>query len=261
MMPSVLPDQIIRECLRRIEARYPHTVQTVLVGDGGEPATAMMLEIERLRACQDHLLAMTPLPGNFRSDHVWQGYPPGFRFQTVVSQVAAPAPVAAPVAAPVQPAQAPNIIVVPSGNQQIVYGGPHPGYAPVPPDQFPSPVAGIPNVPYGTPMPAPVQPADVPQAMPPDSVSVARPVVPTTTVTDPVAVTSRPPPEVWSSGKEALFLASVRAVNGDHASAELLTEFASEVGLDVSTFCQRVISERARTLEIWKTMQGDQRNV
>lgn len=266
-MIQVHPDEIIDECRRRVEAKYHPTVQSVIVGDGGDPASAMLLEVERLRACQDHLLAMTPLPHNYRSDHFWQGYPPGFRFQTVVNQVQGvqqPAPVAAPVQA-----QQPQIIVVPvgGGGQQVVLGGmgtdqarvvSNPPMMAAPSEFVQHPVYSVPPQ-MGMPSPACDQP--VMQAAPQPMQSPS-PYVP------PVSNRSAPPQQpqpaqqqrrsdrIWSANHEAMAQAATKALDGDVASQSLLRPFANEMGLDLNTFCQRLVSERARTLEVWTQIEG-----
>lgn len=259
MAYSVLPDEIINECRRRIEFRYSSVARTAVLGDGGDPAQSMLLEIERLRACADHLLAMSPIPVTYRSDHFWQGYPPGFRFMTQV--VAAPVAAAAAIA-PMQ-APAPHVIVVnPGGGQQVVMGGQpmvqpgtqqpyatqtpytHPqNFAPqlAPGVHFSAPPPEMMQQPY-SPMPTGVVNPPAPAAHAPVPVRVPFPAA------QPAASPVRGAQsfDVWDDKKEQMFRACVAALDGDAEMIELVTEFArTRAGLDLNTFAQRIISERA----------------
>lgn len=255
MVIQVHPDEIIDECRRRVEAKYHPTAQSVIVGDGGDPASAMLLEVERLRACQDHLLAMTPLPHNFRSDHFWQGYPPGFRFQTIVNQVAGAPQQSAQVAPPVQ-APAPQIIVVPvgGGGQQVVLGGmgteqarvvSNPPMMAAPNGLGHPPVYSMPPQ-MGMPAHAPVQ---AQSGFTPPTVHRAAPI-------PRHEPQQRRSDRIWSANHEAMAQAAIKALDGDMASQNLLRPFANEMGMDLTTFCQRLVSERARTLEVWTQIEG-----
>jgi hypothetical protein len=283
---SVLPAEIHQECRRRIEGRYHSVNRTVALGDGGAPAYDMLLDIERLRACEAYLLGLDPMPAGYRSDHYWQGYPPGFRFTNHVTETAAAVPQQVQHAPPpyyplYHPHPAPQVIVIPQGggSQQVVNTGTAaPAY---------DPSRGAPQV-YSHPNPAPI-PYGSTAAMPygahgsqeghvPGPLPGAVPVVPggsSPAVAPPL--TQRPSHaasgrttksealgntvpangvSTWTEIKEQMYQATVRALNGEQSFVDLITPFAAREGMDLTAFCHRIGGERAEAMNHFAAHQA-----
>lgn len=262
-------EEIDAELRRRILARHPDYQRAAILGDGGEPAQAMLLDIERLRACADHLLSVSPIPVNYRSDHHWNGYPPGFRFVTqVVAAVAAPAVAAAPVP---QYVQQPSVVVVnPPAQSQHVSVSP-PGAHVVMPQAHPyiaspsqTPAGTVPAFPGGAPIPPVsvdpgyyVHPSPMPQTAYPSVQPVASTGMQVTP--NPVSRSSdvAPPPEVWSPAKEAGYQICKAAVSGDADAISRIKPIADRNGVSVEDFCHGYASERAFALNRHNEMNGN----
>lgn len=253
---TVHPDEIINECRRRIEAVYPPTVQSVVIATGGHALDRMRDVITRLRACQDGLLAMNPIPHSYRSDHYW-----------VVPNGAADlaAPVAA--AAPAVPA-APQVIVVPQAapTSVSVTLPPQAGMAqtlPMPPYPYQQPTMVQP-VPVPHPVaqpiaiPGPLQPQQTPPVVgvgrptPPASAPPAAPASPRAG-SEPVAA-SRGESDVWDEKREALYQTCKAALEGNGEAYGRVEALAKMARIPVRSFCERVISERARSLHVFKRL-------
>lgn len=253
---TVHPDEIINECRRRIEAVYPPTVQSVVIATGGPALDRMRDVITRLRACQDGLLAMNPIPHSYRSDHYWI-VPNG--------TVDLAAPVAA--AAPAAPA-APQVIVVPQAAPTSV-SVTMPPQAPAQPYPYPyqqSPAVGatmvqavpVPQVaapPIAIPGPQQRAPAVVggDRPAPPASAPPAAPASPRAG-SEPVAAPARGEAEVWDEKREALYQTCKAALEGNGEAYGRVEALAKMARIPVRSFAERVISERARSLHVFKRL-------
>ena len=265
--------EVIDECRRRIEAQYPPTVQTVVLGDGGDPSSRMLHEMERLRACQDYLLAMSPIPHQYRSDHYWQGYPPGFRFQTIVqgvqpvpAQQPAPYPVYGQASHAVAPPQIINTITVGAQPGQMMppampsmgpplampYHGAHmaPSHTP-----FQQPANGFQPPLHTASQPDPSSPwqqagGDPQAAVRPAPTAPPEPAAAPRAGSAPASDPSAKPIEPWSRQKEALYTASMAAIGGDAKAQAKIKPFADLYSLTVHEFCLCVIAERNQTVDV-----------
>lgn len=256
----VHPDEVIDECRRRIEAIYPPTVQTVVLMAGGEHLERMRADIAALRARQEELLAMSPVPHQFRSDHYWRvpsvlGTAPT-QIVTATPPPSPPAPpqvivVQQPAAAPAAPQQPVVVQMVPP--QQTAMPVPMPGLvaaAPYHPAAAVAPVAPVVHAPAGSSRHEPA-PVPVPGAVTSPSVPVVQP----RTTSAPAA---RPDPgiEVWDENAERLYQACKRALEGDGAAYKQVETLAKLERIPVRSFAERIVSERARTLEVFSRMQA-----
>lgn len=72
--PAIIPDEVNRECERRILELFPITRQLNII-DEGTPAEVDEMKQKRnaLRACARALCSMQPIPQNFRDDRFWVG--------------------------------------------------------------------------------------------------------------------------------------------------------------------------------------------
>jgi hypothetical protein len=72
---------------------------------------------------------------------------------------------------------------------------------------------------------------------------------------------------LWSAEKEALYQDCLTAADGDAAAMARVMgrkdptgvtvgDFCRSDGIEPIMFCARVISERARTIEVWKQIEG-----
>jgi hypothetical protein len=72
----------------------------------------------------------------------------------------------------------------------------------------------------------------------------------------PPSAPARSLPDVWSEKHEAFYTRCREALDGDTSAIADIAPMATEVGISVELFAERVVSERARTIEIWHKMQG-----
>lgn len=257
----VHPDEVINECRRRIEAIYPPTVQTVVMLGGGEAMQRMAAVIQCLRARSEELLAMSPIPHQYRSDHYW--HVPN----VIPSIVAGAAAVAAPAAPnpitivmpqmPPQPQvqQQPVIVQMPSHPVQVAAPQPLPAL-------YPAPAAA----PAPPPQIAAPRPASVPAAHSPASAAASRPaqLAAPRAASAPDGSRSDAPPigveidgeVLWSEGSERLYRLCIQALEGHGGAVKTIADLAERERIPMRSFAERVISERARTVAVFSRMQA-----
>lgn len=265
--PPLFPvhaDEVIDECRRRIEAIYPPTVQTVVLLQGGDAMERMRANIAALRACQEELLAMSPIPHQYRSDHYWRvpsvlGNAPGQFVQPAAVSPVPPQVIVVPQQAIAPPAAAPPTPVIvqmmPAQPMQVAPAQP----VHVAPMQTvpPSALHAVPaqsnavQVPAGSRRAESVTPPVV--AAPPSVPSVS----PRAERLPVAAPPSRDPGiEVWDENAERLYQTCRRALEGDGKAHDMIKTLAEIERIPVRSFCERVISERARTIEVFSRMQA-----
>lgn len=251
----VHPDEVINECRRRIETIYPPTVQTVVMLGGGEAMQRMGAVIQCLRARSEELLAMSPIPHQYRSDHYWH-------VPNVIPAIVAGAPAAAAPASPnpitivmpqmqqqPQVQQQPVIVQMPSPPMQIAAQPviPAPYTQPVPQAPLPAPA-----VPAAAGM---RQPAQLAASRPADGAGGA--------------YLTRPPAAdapsnggqidgevLWSEGSERLYRLCIQALEGHGGAVKTIADLAERERIPMRSFAERVISERARTVAVFGRMQA-----
>lgn len=240
--PIVTIDEINAECERRILALYPVARQLNII-DEGTPAEQQEFKDRRngLRACARALIAMSPIPTNYRDDRFWVGAP----FQG-----------------------SPRPMEYHAGFGQMGYAGPqigigHPqvpyGYAPGAPStnqpiimmQAPSPQAPI-IINGAQPGTTVIQgPAQVqPQVIQPPHVNIVQPAQVVAPATAQPEARGLPSPDPVTSSQpvidedEILYETAARALQGHEAAVQYMTEIASAVGRDMKEYCEELMRQR-----------------